>query len=247
MENWLRRYERERNIDILYACEAGSFAWGTHSEGSDQDIRFIYKHQDLRSYLSLNRPPEAIDESSPYDIQGWDVFKALQLLSKSNPSLYEWAFSPIVYIDKNFSGVLKDLILRCYSSYSLGMHYRHLISRNLKDLSGKSTFSARHQKQLIQVLRAVIITKKLINNKGIDVDGPYFSFESRTNEDMYVYYRNLVHAKKRGEVLPPSNIGEILHFLERGIDCLDLEIQWLPKGNESIPLLNKWIWKILEV
>ncbi|WP_077213735.1 DNA polymerase beta superfamily protein [Bacillus dakarensis] len=247
MENWLRRYAQERNIDILFACEAGSYTWGTQSGDSDQDIRFIYKHQDIRSYLSLKRPPDVLDGSCPYDVQGWDIFKAFQLLSKSNPSLYEWAFSPIVYIDDDFSATLKYLISHCYSAYSLAQHYRHLMSRNLKDLSGKNTYTLRHQKQLIQALRAVIITKKIIKNKGIDDAGPYFSFESDETDILYAFYRNLVYAKKRGEVVPPSNMREMIRFLETGKQQLELEIKDLPKGNESIPFLNEWIWKILKL
>ena len=31
------------------------------------------------------------------DISGWDLKKALQLMHESNPSIFEWCASPIVY------------------------------------------------------------------------------------------------------------------------------------------------------
>ena len=96
----LQKLERERNIEIIYACEAGSRAWGFPSPDSDYDIRFIYRRH--RSwYLSLQEKKDTIEfmENELLDGSGWDIRKVLRLLYKSNASLYEWLFSPTVYID----------------------------------------------------------------------------------------------------------------------------------------------------
>ena len=37
------------------------------------------------------------------DINGWDLRKTLRLLYKSNPTLFEWFSSPIVYAETEFA------------------------------------------------------------------------------------------------------------------------------------------------
>ncbi len=69
----LDKISAEKNIDILYAVEAGSRAWGFESTDSDYDIRFIFKQKDICKYLTLNEPIETIDGFSDdrlYDWQG---------------------------------------------------------------------------------------------------------------------------------------------------------------------------------
>lgn len=91
---------RERGVRILYAAEAGSRAWGYSQDGSDYDVRFIYAHP-VEWYLRLTEARDVIEApiEQGLDIAGWDVRKALRLLLKSNPALYEWLVSPIVYGD----------------------------------------------------------------------------------------------------------------------------------------------------
>ena len=90
--------EKKENVRIIYACESGSRAWGFASEDSDYDVRFVYVRQN-QDYLRLDDTRDVIEAelNDVYDISGWDVQKLLRLLMKSNPTIFEWAASPIVY------------------------------------------------------------------------------------------------------------------------------------------------------
>ncbi|MDR0964767.1 MAG: nucleotidyltransferase domain-containing protein [Clostridium sp.] len=94
----LAEIERQEKIVILHAVESGSRAWGFASPDSDYDVRFIYvRPKDF--YLKLEKTRDVIEWQldETLDIGGWDLQKALRLLHSSNPTLFEWASSPIVY------------------------------------------------------------------------------------------------------------------------------------------------------
>ena len=90
--------ERAQGVRILHAVESGSRAWGFASPDSDYDVRFIYV-RDVSHYLKIEPTRDVIEWQldETLDINGWDLQKALRLLHKSNPTLFEWASSPIVY------------------------------------------------------------------------------------------------------------------------------------------------------
>lgn len=94
----LQEIETRENIRILHCMESGSRAWGFASPDSDYDVRFIYVRP-LDYYLRLDKTRDVIEWQldETLDINGWDLQKALRLLHNSNPTLFEWNNSPIVY------------------------------------------------------------------------------------------------------------------------------------------------------
>lgn len=94
----LDEIERCENVRILYCAESGSRAWGFASPDSDYDVRFVYVRRP-QDYLRLEDARDVIEWQldDVYDINGWDLKKALILLHKSNCTLFEWDGSPIVY------------------------------------------------------------------------------------------------------------------------------------------------------
>ncbi len=93
---------RQEGVKILLAVESGSRAWGFPSPDSDYDVRFIYAHQ-RDWYVSLSERRDVIErpiDADLIDLAGWDVRKALRLLLRSNPALYEWLVSPVTYIEQ---------------------------------------------------------------------------------------------------------------------------------------------------
>jgi predicted nucleotidyltransferase len=57
------------------------------------------------------------------DLAGWDIRKTLRLLLKSNPVLYEWLVSPIVYVDGDLRAELRALFEAHASQRALAHHY----------------------------------------------------------------------------------------------------------------------------
>lgn len=94
----LDEIEKSENVKILYCIESGSRAWGFASPDSDYDVRFIYVRP-KEFYLRLDKTRDTIEWQldETLDINGWDIKKVLTLLHKSNPTVYEWKNSKIVY------------------------------------------------------------------------------------------------------------------------------------------------------
>ena len=106
----LRRIEVQEKVRILFAAESGSRAWGFASPDSDYDVRFIYIRSQ-QDYLKLKPDRDVIELplDPVLDINGWDLQKTLRLLYKSNPTLFEWISSPIIYLETAFAGRLRNL------------------------------------------------------------------------------------------------------------------------------------------
>ncbi|MGV7105832.1 nucleotidyltransferase domain-containing protein [Flavobacterium sp. U410] len=121
----LQEIAKAKNVEILYAVESGSRAWGFASPDSDYDIRFIYKH-DLDYYLSLWVQTDVIEFMTEDDLDGsgWDLRKTLKLLAKSNAPLLEWIYSPVVYYENEvFMNQMRTLAKDCFSPVACLHHY----------------------------------------------------------------------------------------------------------------------------
>lgn len=120
----LNTVEKTENIKILHAVESGSRAWGFASPDSDYDIRFIYVRPE-NYYLRLDKTRDVIEYelNDIYDINGWDISKTLRLLHNSNPTVFEWLHSPIVYSTHDIIKKLTPQIDTFFSCKSGIYHY----------------------------------------------------------------------------------------------------------------------------
>jgi len=133
----LTAIEKANDIEILFAVESGSRAWGFASPDSDYDIRFVYKHK-KEWYLNLWEQKDTIDFMTEDDLDGvgWDIRKALKLLSKSNASFSGWLFSPIVYkANEKFLNELKELAKANFNPVA-GFHHFHAMNKGFEETLG---------------------------------------------------------------------------------------------------------------
>lgn len=127
----LREIEQKENVRILHAVESGSLAWGFASPDSDYDVRFIYVRRP-EDYLKLERTRDFIEWQldETLDINGWDLQKMLRLLHKSNPTVFEWNASPIMYCTTPERLALQPVISACFLSKPGLYHYLSMAKSN---------------------------------------------------------------------------------------------------------------------
>lgn len=150
----LREIERDYGVEVLWAVESGSRAWGFESPDSDFDVRFIYKRK-AKDYLSLIPERDVIELpiDETWDVSGWDLDKTLKLLAKSNPTLFEWLQSPLVYIHTDFADKLSPLRDLCFSEERMMYHY---LSTAKKQMDRKLSGDLVKPKQYFYALRPIL-------------------------------------------------------------------------------------------
>lgn len=139
--NRLISLEKEQNIKIIFACETGSRAYGISSSESDTDIRFIYVNN-LDHYLSFENKGQSICiREQNYDICGWDIKRALELLKKSNLSVLEALHSPCIYLkDEEIYEKLISLSKKTFNPVALHQSFLNIIRKNYNNPEPKSYF-----------------------------------------------------------------------------------------------------------
>lgn len=160
----LKDIAEEKDVRILYACESGSRSWGFASPDSDYDVRFIYAHP-KDWYLTIFDKRDVIEKpiTDELDLGGWDIKKALRLLSGSNAALMEWIHSPVVYYSDGKSvTLLQELAKHSFRLQHSCYHY-YRMALNLWEKMQKA--SGIKLKTLFYVVRALLCCEWMINEK----------------------------------------------------------------------------------
>jgi|26BtaG_2_1085354.scaffolds.fasta_scaffold02519_2 hypothetical protein len=149
----------EQQITCLHSIESGSRAWGFASPDSDYDVRLIYC-QAPEWYFSLFEGKDTFEFikedllAVPFDIGGWDIKKALQLIYKSNAVIFEWLHSPIVYQQQTDALVtLKALSSAYFQPIAVLHHYRGMAKTASTGLELNAPVKI---KKLFYLLRALL-------------------------------------------------------------------------------------------
>lgn len=161
----LKEIAATKNIQLLYACETGSRAWGFPSPDSDYDVRFIYRHP-IQWYLSLNKHKDSIELlEGDLDATGWDLRKCLLLLNRSNVPLIERFQSPIIYwAEPGFKTDLEKLIAEYYNPIAVFFHHYSLAIKFWEAIKEQPNCKL---KSLFYLLRSLLSCKWIIHDDSV--------------------------------------------------------------------------------
>ena len=224
----LEELEKRHEIRVLLAVESGSRAWGFASPDSDFDVRFIYVHRP-EFYLQLQGRRDVIEEpvDDIWDVTGWDLDKTLRLLQKSNPTLFEWLNSPIVYRETGFSQRIQPLLGEYFSVKSELYHYLNTARHHIKEyLQGEMV----RPKKYFYALRPILACRWVLDRKT----PPPVLFSALADAELPAglvpSVDRLLDLKINGPekmVIPP--IREINRYLDDSMEELTIAMSQLPE------------------
>lgn len=243
----LQEIEKKENIKILLAVESGSRAWGFASPDSDYDVRFIYVRQ-KEDYLRLDKIRDVIELplNDILDMNGWDLQKALRLLYKSNPTLFEWLASPIVYRETSFAQELRAIMPQYFSPKSSLYHYISMAEGNYRAyLKGEMV----RAKKYFYVLRPILACRWILD-KGTP---PLVMFSELMKAELPAELsgdveRLLDLKMNSAEVKEIPRIDRLNEYLNESIDEIKSVVQSLDEKREvTWEELNQFFLRILQL
>jgi len=224
----LNELEERENVKILLAVESGSRAWGFASPDSDYDVRFIYVRP-REDYLRLEKTRDVIELpiEGELDINGWDLDKTLRLLRASNPTLFEWFSSPIVYRETAFADAFRSVMQKYFSSRRGLSHYLSMAGSNYREYLKGDTVKA---KKYFYVLRPVLACRWILD-KGTPPPMLFSELvEAELEPALLPDVNRLLDLKVNApELKTIPRIESINRYLDRSIEEVRLRIAQLPE------------------
>jgi len=240
--NKLSDLEKKYDVKVLYACESGSRAWGFNSKNSDFDVRFIYVHR-LSWYLGVNAHRDVIEEiDGDLDCSGWELRKALKLLAKGNPPLFEWLSSPITYItDPTFTLEFNILADSCFSTKSAIYHYLNMAKGNYNQyIKGKAYVKL---KKYLYVIRPLLSCMAIQDSKEVPPTSMDSSMDLLRPFMAYPEVVALIEAKKAGLELTEGPSSAVLNdFIEESLFFFELYVMDIKGITIDYKALNDFLY-----
>lgn len=228
----LREIEAKEDVKILHCVESGSRAWGFASPDSDYDVRFIYVRP-KEFYLRLDKTRDVIEWQldDTLDINGWDISKALSLLYKSNPTLFEWNSSPIVYKTTQDWESIAAIINKYFVAKSSLYHYLSTAKSNYREyLRGETV----RLKKYFYMLRPLLACKWIL----AEGTPPPMLFsvlmDKYLDDSIRADVLELLDLKMhKPEVSEGKRFEKINDYLDRSILEIEEQIKSLPSTHEQ--------------
>ncbi|MGF2055161.1 nucleotidyltransferase domain-containing protein [Vagococcus fluvialis] len=242
----IKEVEERENVKVILAVESGSRAWGFESQDSDYDVRFIYIRE-KDDYLKLEGLRDVIEWQldDTLDINGWDIQKALKLLYKSNPTLFEWCSSPIVYHETSEADELRELLPIYFSDKKLLFHYWNMARTNYREYLKSDKVKA---KKYFYVLRPILAANWVLAYNNY----PPMEFEKlvddQLRDDLKPIVYDLLEKKKSVNGLDLVDKIDVLNqYIEESIDNLEEQAQSsLDKNDNRWEPLNEFFLKMID-
>lgn len=233
--------ELAEDVRVVYAVESGSRAWGFASADSDYDVRFLYVHRPAW-YLQIHRQRDVIERPivDDIDLAGWDLKKALGLFYKSNPPLYEWLRSPLVYRElTRVAQGMRDLADTFYDPRGGFHHYLHMAESNFR---GELEREQIRHKKYFYVLRPVLACRWIDTYTTV----PPMEFEELVDRflpsgPVRDQLDDLLDAKRAGSEADAGPRLEHIHaFLVAELNALRERAGEQPKPNHPADTLDQF-------
>ena len=234
----LAQIERREDVRIIHCIESGSRAWGFASPDSDYDVRFIYVRP-LEYYLRLEKTRDVIEWQldDTLDINGWDLQKALRLLYSSNPTLFEWNSSPIVYRTTPEWAEISQVIGHFFQKKAGLHHYLSTAKKNYREYLRGETVKL---KKYFYVLRPILACRWILEKQT----PPPMLFselaEACLDEALVPAVAELLRLKME---TPELGLGPRIDVIN---DYLDASIEELERTVQAIPGDGRVSWDALD-
>lgn len=167
------------------------------------------------------------------DINGWDISKTLKLLYKSNPTLFEWNSSPIVYKTTDEWKKVSGIINRYFVAKSGLCHYLSTAKNNYREYLKSET---------VRLKKYFYVLRPLLACKWILAEGTPPPMLFRTLTDKYLEetlkpdVERLLDLKiNRPEISECKRFDKVNEYIDRNIEAVEKSIKPLPSTH-----LNGW-------
>lgn len=213
----LRNIEKNYNVKILIAAEAGSRAWEFASPDSDYDVRFIYVHK-KDEYLGIKEPKDVIElpiknvYGYTLDINGWDLRKALRLLTKGNVAPLEWINSPIVYWNIPAACVLSMTTIDLFDPIVAWNHYYHLFYTTY--FQYEKTCKIKNYTYVVRALTAawyIQHTGKMPPTSAINLTNDLPHISDNDKNVLLQFYRTKKQYDEKAQWCPNKELETVVH------------------------------------
>ena len=228
----LDEIEQKEHVRILHAVESGSRAWGFASPDSDYDVRFIYVRRE-EDYLRLGKQRDVIEWQldETLDINGWDLQKALRLMYGSNPTLFEWCDSPVVYRTTDLWQNISEQG-RVYFSERAG--FQHYLSMAKHTYQAYLTGETVRLKKYFYCLRPVLACRWIQSRHSIPPVAFHTLAESMLPDELRDIVSGLVEQKMQTSELGAKPRIPMLHdYLEHSLTELTQEAAEIPPASDK--------------
>lgn len=182
------------------------------------------------------------------DMSGWDLKKALRLFKSSNPSLFEWLHSPIIYqMDETFINEIRQMENQYFNKEKAMFHYNHIYKKHndryIKDY-GLSL------KRFLYYLRGILVCKWLAD-KGTIPPVRFTELVDATVEepDMKAKIAHLLELKKKSNEhnLEPVD-EELFTWAEKWAMFYDQKVGHIHPEKKTMPdeKLNRLMYDMVK-